>query len=209
MAKSRVDVTALTAGVPVLAVVGGVDTHGWVHVAAAVDQLGRLLGSRSFAATAVGYRALHRWLVAFGALVAVGVEGTGSYGAGRARALSAAGVVVVEVDRPDRSTRRRVGKDDELDGISAARAVAAGTASGTPKSRTGAVEAIRALRVARAGAIKARTAAFNQLKDLRCCAPEPLRATLTGMSLPVVARTVASWRIPAARACQDFRVSHG
>ncbi|MGH3933465.1 MAG: hypothetical protein ACRDS1_00535 [Pseudonocardiaceae bacterium] len=69
MAKSRVDVTALTADVPVLAVVGGVDTHGRVHVAAALDQLGRLLGTGSFTATGAGYRALHRWLVAFGALL--------------------------------------------------------------------------------------------------------------------------------------------
>lgn len=197
MTKSRVDVTALTAQVPVLVVVGGVDTHARVHVAAAVDQLGRLLGTRGFAATAAGYRALHRWLVAFGALAAVGVEGTGSYGAGLARFLSAAGVEVVEVDRPDRSTRRRAGKDDELDAISAARAVAAGTASGTPKARTGTVEAIRALRVARTGAIKARTAAFNQLKDLRLCAAEPLRAQLGGLSLPTLARTAAAWRLPA------------
>ncbi|MGH3770558.1 MAG: IS110 family transposase [Pseudonocardiaceae bacterium] len=197
MAKTTVDVTMLCADVPVLAVFGGVDTHGRVHVAAALDQVGRLLGTRSFPATAAGYRGLRRWLVAFGALVAVGVEGTGSYGAGLARALSEAGVQVLEVDRPDRSARRRVGKDDELDAITAARAVAAGTATGTPKARTGAVEAIRAPRVARAGAVKARTAAFNQLKDLRLCAPEPLRAQLTGLSLPVLARTVAAWRAPA------------
>lgn len=197
MAKSRVDVTALTAEVPVLGVWGGVDTHGTTHVAAAVDQLGRLLGTRSFAATAAGYRVLHRWLVGFGPLLAVGVEGTGSYGAGLARSLSSAEVVVVEVDRSDRSARRRVGKDDELDAISAARAVAAGTASGIPKTRTGAVEAIRALRVARAGAIKARTAALNQLKDLRLCAPEPLRAQLTGLSLPALAVAALRWRLPA------------
>lgn len=118
MAKSRVNVTALTAEVTMLGVVGGVDTHGRAQVAAAVDQLGRLLGTRSFAATAAGYRALQGWLVGFGALVAVGVEGTGSYGAGLARALSAAGV---EVDRPDRCARRRAGKDDGLDAISACR----------------------------------------------------------------------------------------
>jgi transposase len=197
MAKSMVDVTLVTAQVPVVAVVGGVDTHGRVHVAAALDQLGRLLGTRSFVATAAGYRALHRWLVAFGALVAVGVEGTGSYGAGLTRALSAAGVAVAEVDRPDRSTRYRAGKDDVLDAISAARAVLAGRATGIPKARTGAVESIRALRVARSGAIKARTAALNQLKDLRVGAPELLRGQLRGLSLPVLARTAGAWRLPA------------
>lgn len=200
MTKTTVDVTALLADVPVLAVFGGVDTHGRVHVAAAVDQLGRVLGTQGFPATAGGYRALRRWLVAFGVLVAVGVEGTGSYGAGLARALSEAGVEVVEVDRPDRSARRRAGKDDTLDAISAACAVASGRATGTPKSRDGAVEAIRVLRVARAGAIKARTAAFNQLKDLRLSAPEPLREQLNGLTLPVLARTVAAWRLPAPTA---------
>lgn len=192
MTKTTVDVTALLADVPVLAVFGGVDTHGRVHVAAAVDQRGRVLGTKSVPASAEGYRALRRWLVGFGTLVAVGVEGTGSYGAGLARALSQAGVTVVEVDRPDRSSRRRAGKDDSLDAISAAQAVASGRATGTPKARTGAVEAIRALRVARAGAIKARTAAFNQLKDLRLSAPQQLREELSELTLPTLARTVTA-----------------
>ncbi|MGH3692588.1 MAG: IS110 family transposase [Pseudonocardiaceae bacterium] len=129
MTKTRADVTVLLAEAPVLAVFGGVDTHGRVHVAAAVDQLGRVLGSSSFAASAAGYQALRCWLVAFGALVAVGVEGTGSYGAGLAHCLSEAGVAVVEVDRPDRAGRRRAGKDDTLDAISAACAVASGRAT--------------------------------------------------------------------------------
>jgi transposase len=196
MTKTTVDVTALLADAPVLAVFGGVDTHGRVHVAAAVDQLGRVLGTKSVPASAEGYRALRRWLVGFGTLVAVGIEGTGSYGAGLARALSQAGVTVVEVDRPDRSSRRRAGKDDSLDAISAAQAVASGRATGTPKARTGAVEAIRALRVARAGAIKARTAAFNQLKDLRLSAPQQLREELSELTLPTLARTVTAWTLP-------------
>lgn len=199
MTKTTVDVTAVLAGAPVLAVFGGVDTHGWVHVAAAVDQLGRVLGTRSFPASAAGYRELGEWLVGFGTLVAVGVEGTGSYGAGLARALAEAGIVVVEVDRPDRSARRRAGKDDSLDAISAACAVASGRASGTPKTRSGAVEAIRALRIARSGAIKARTMAYNQLKDLRLTAPAQLREELSGLKLPALARTVAAWAIPAAK----------
>jgi uncharacterized protein len=52
------------------------------------------------------YQALQQWMASFGRLAAVGVEGTSSYGAGRHRLLTAAGVVVVEVDRPDRSARR-------------------------------------------------------------------------------------------------------
>lgn len=194
-----VDVTAAVAQVPVAAVVGGVDTHGRVHVAAAVDQVGRVLATRSFAATAAGYAALLGWLRSFDApLCAVGVEGTGSYGAGLARALTGAEVTVVEVDRPDRSARRAQGKDDDLDAITAARAALGGRASGTPKARTGAVEAIRALRVARTGAVKARTAALNQLKDLRVTAPAPLRAQLDELDLPALAIRAAAWRLPAA-----------
>jgi hypothetical protein len=56
----------------------------------------------------------------------------------------------------------------------------AGTATGVPKARTGPVEAIRALRVARHGAVKARTAALNQLHGLIAAAPEPVRALLAG-----------------------------
>jgi transposase len=103
------------------------------------------------------------WMTSFGRLSGVGVEGTGSYGAGLTRHLRNAGIAVVEVNRPDRSTRRQRGKSDPIDAESAARAVLSGQATGTPKDSSGAVEAIRVLRVARGGAVKARTAAVNQL----------------------------------------------
>jgi transposase len=170
-------------------VTGGVDTHGRTHHAAVVDQVGRVLGDQEFAATAAGYRALLAWLRSFGRLVKVGVEGTGSYGAGLARHLTAQGIELVEVDRPDRRTRRSKGKSDPIDAIAAARAALSGQAAGTPKTRTGPVEAIRTLRVARAGAIKARTAALNQLHGLITAAPETLRAEL--VTLPTTARVAA------------------
>jgi transposase len=163
-------------------VTGGVDTHGKTHHAAAIDQTGRVLGDHEFAATAAGYRQLLTWLRGFGRLVRVGVEGTGAYGAGLARHLSAAGITVVEVDRPDRKTRRSKGKSDPIDALAAARAALSGQATGVPKTRTGPVEAIRALRVARRGAVKARTAAFNQLHGLLTSAPEQLRQDLCGLT---------------------------
>ena len=122
-----------------LDVFGGVDTHGRTHHAAAIDGAGRLLGDAEFAATAAGYAVLLAWLTAFGRVVKVGVEGTGTYGAGLARQLAAEGVDLVEVDRPDRRTRRAKGKSDPIDAIAAARAVLAGTATGAPKTRTGAI----------------------------------------------------------------------
>ncbi len=88
-------------------VTGGVDTHLDVHVAAALDPLGALLGSEPFATDSAGYKALLGWLESFGSVTKVGVEGTGSYGAGLARFLRRADVEVIEVDRPNRAERRR------------------------------------------------------------------------------------------------------
>jgi transposase len=159
-------------------VIGGVDTHGQTHHAAALDQTGRVLGDKEYPATAVGYRALLAWLRKHGTVVKVGVEGTGTYGAGLARYLASEGIALVEVDRPDRKTRRAKGKSDPIDAIAAAQAALSGRADGTPKTRTGPVEAIRALRVARRGAVKARTAALNQLHCIVVSAPQELRDEL-------------------------------
>lgn len=159
-------------------VTGGVDTHSQTHHAAVIDQVGRPLGERRFPATPASYRALVGWSREHGELGRVGVEGTGAYGAALVRYLRAEGVTVVEVDRPDRHSRRRCGKSDPLDAYAAARAALAGTATGVPKTRDGAVEAIRALRVARRSAVKARTQTTNQLKALLLTGPADLREKL-------------------------------
>jgi len=165
-------------------VIGGVDTHGRTHHAAVIDQHGRLLGDQQFPAQQAGYRKLLGWLCRHGVVEAVGVEGTGSYGAGLARFLAQQGVQVLEVSRPDRRTRRQRGKSDPIDAETAARSVLAGTATATPKRHDGIVEAIRVLRGVRAGAVKARTAAVNQLKALLVTAPTPGREALDGLSTP-------------------------
>jgi transposase len=157
-------------------VTGGVDTHADVHVAAALDGIGGLLGVAEFATTPVGYSRLLRWLRGFGLVGLVGVEGTGSYGAGLARHLAGAGVPVVEVDRSDRQERRRHGKSDPLDAVSAARAALSGRAGGAPKGRDGSVEAIRALMVAKRSARAERTQAINQARSLIVTGPDELRA---------------------------------
>ena len=108
------------------AVTGGVDTHADTHVAAALDAIGGLLGVEEFPATPDGYGQLLRWLGGFGTVCLVGIEGTGSYGAGLARHITWAGVRVVEVDRSDRQDRRRKGKSDPLDAVSAAWAAQSG-----------------------------------------------------------------------------------
>jgi len=179
-------------------ITGGVDTHLDVHVAAALDEHGGLVGTASFATTVAGYRELLGWLASWGEVVVVGVEGTGSYGAGLTRHLHDAGIQVVEVDRPNRQRRRRAGKSDTHDAISAARAAFAGDALGAPKTRDGNVEAIRVLRLARGSARRDRTRALNQMRSLITTAPDELRAQLRGLSIPQLVRIAAGFR-PAAR----------
>jgi transposase len=172
----------------------GIDTHGEVHVAAVLDERGRLLATESFPTTSAGHRQLERWALRFGSIDAVGIEGTGAWGAGVARHLAGRGHRVVEVDRPDRKTRRLRGKSDTIDAEAAARAVQAGTATGTPKTRSGRVEAIRALRVARRSAIKARSQAAHQLHCLVSTAPDELRDELRRLRLPELVQTAARFR---------------
>ena len=160
----------------------GVDTHRDVHHTAVIDEVGRPLADAGFPTTPDGYRQLLAWAGEHGAIAAFGVEGTGAYGAGLARHLRAAGQRVLEVDRPDRKTRRQRGKSDPIDAYAAAAAVLSGAAAGTPKTRDGRVEAIRTLRVARRSAIKGRTPAINQLKALVLTGPAELRQTLAGQS---------------------------
>lgn len=163
-------------------VIVGVDTHDTVHVAVAIDDLGRMLDSRSIATTACGYAELVAWARRLGRFERAGVEGTGAYGAGLARHLRAAGIEVIEVDRPNRQRRRRRGKSDLVDAESAARAVLAGDATTVPKDSTGVVETIRILHLTRRSAVKARTQAGNQIKDIVLTAPDKLRSELRGLS---------------------------
>jgi transposase len=175
-------------------VIGGVDTHLDVHVAAALDPIGGVLGVESFDATPRGYKALFEWMGAFGAVSKVGVEGTGTYGAGLGRFLKKAGVEVVEVDRPNRQVRRTSGKSDPVDAVEAARAVQSGRAAGTPKSRDGNVEAIRALLVAKRSAREGRLRAIHQMRHLSYTAPDQLRCRLKGLSIKKFVAEAAALR---------------
>jgi len=176
------------------AITGGVDTHADTHVAAALDPVGGLLGVREFPATAAGYSGLLGWLGGFGTVCLVGIEGTGSYGAGLARHVTAAGVRVVEVDRSDRQDRRRQGKSDPLDAVSAARAAQSGRARGAPKGRDGQVEAIRALMVARRSAVGERTRAINQARALVLTGPDELRERFARHTAAALVTGLASLR---------------
>jgi transposase len=134
-----------------------------------------------------------------GVVASIGVEATGSYGAGLTRHLLVAGIDVVDVNRPEKTTRARDGKSDPIDAASAARQVLAGTATARPKLSTGIVEAIRNLKIPRDGAVRDRTRAFNQLRDLVTTAPEPIHDELIGLTGRARVRRAASYRPDPAR----------
>ena len=162
------------------AVIGGIDCHTDFHVVAALDALGRVVGTESFPATCAGYRLTHTWLASFGQIAAVGVESTGSFGAALTRSLLERGCGVIEINQPHLYLRSRSGKNDAIDAEAAARKVLSGEATAAAKDTTGIVEAIRQLSVARNSAIKARAAALCQLGDLLVTAPAALRHQLDG-----------------------------
>jgi transposase len=171
----------------------GVDSHKDVHVAAAVDHLGRVLGTTWVPTTTRGATQLLRWATRLGTVRRFGIEGTGSFGAGLSRWLQEQGQEVVEVNRPNRQARRRRGKSDPVDAEAAARAVLAGQAT-TPKTANGTVEMLRVLRVARRSAIRARSQAANQLHSLLVTAPDPLRQQLRELPLARLVQVAATFR---------------
>jgi len=160
----------------------GVDTHADVHVAVALDQLGARLGQLEVHTTLAGYEQLVRWANEFGPVGTFGVEGTGSYGADLTRYLRQSQHQALEVNRPDRSTRRRRGKSDPIDAEAAARAVLSGQATTIPKTGDGPAEMVRVLKLARDSAVKARTQTINQIRAILVNAPAALRANLLGLS---------------------------
>jgi transposase len=163
-------------------VIGGVDTHQLTHQAAILDHQLLPVADREFPATEAGYRQLLDWMSRFGLIARIGVESTGSYGAGLARFLTAAGVEVIEVRRPEKTTRAQQGKSDQVDAYSAARQAATGAATGRPKAKTGVIEAIRVVKVPRDEAVKHRTAAYSQMRDLITTAPAQIHDELIGMT---------------------------
>jgi transposase len=145
-------------------VVIGADTHLETNHLAVLTDAGQPLADAEFPTCPAGYDAAVKWAQSFGGIAIAGVEGTSSYGAGLTRVLQAAGIEVAEVSRPDRAARRRKGKSDPLDAYAAARAALAGHGLAVPKGEH--TTALGALLTARRGAVKARSAATNQIHAL-------------------------------------------
>ena len=175
-------------------IVSGVDTHKDLHVAAVVDELDRVLASQSFATTRDGYKQMLAWMGAFGSLQRVGIEVTGTYGAGQLRYMQKAGIEVLEVTTPDKQDRRKRGKNDDLDAQNAAHAAFAGKRTVTPKSRNGMIESLRVLKACRKTAVAARRVALQMIQNTIVCAPDELREPLRKMTRMQLIRTLAAWR---------------
>ena len=179
-------------------VIIGIDTHKDVHVAAALDQHGVLLGIEHFEASARGYQDLGSWARDWqqdlgAAELTYGIEGTGSYGAGLVAALRGTGGTILEVGRPNRRDRRLRGKTDAYDAENAARSILAGTATGVPKTADGRIEMIRVVKSAKRAAVKARTTAMIGIKNLVVTAPEKLRGQLRSLTKMALIRRCAAF----------------
>src|SRR3954451_25431269 len=175
-------------------IVGGVDTHKDRHVAAVVDEQDRVLATHCFATTRQGYRQILAWMRSFGVVQRVGVESTGSYGAGLLRFLQQAGIEVLEVTTPDAHDRRRRGKNDDFDAQSAAHAAFAGTRTVTSRTRDGMAEALRVPDACRKTAVAARRIALQMIHNTIVWAPDGLREILRRMARMQLVRTLAAWR---------------
>jgi len=188
-------------------VVIGVDTHKHIHVAAVMDSIGGILATLTIATDTAGFQQLLEWATGFGKIIAFGIEGTGSYGAGLTSFIRRHGHKVIEVSRPDRRLRRLNGKSDTLDAENAARAVLAGFATAIPKSADGTVEMIRQLKVAHDTAVKDRSAAMITLKAMLVHAPEQFRAETARKTQKMIARHCAALR-PRSLATLDDSIRH-
>lgn len=161
--------------VPPGSLVAGIDTHKDTHHVAILDHLGRPVLDRQFAATPDGYRKIVDFLRSAGTVERVGIEGTGSYGTGITRVLSAEGFHVAEVARPNRRSRRLRGKSDPLDARQAALNVLSDSDTAVPKSAGGTVEVLRMLLAERRSASKAHAQVMNQIHALLVTAPDTVR----------------------------------
>jgi transposase len=159
-------------------VIVGTDTHKYFHVAVAIDSLGVRFGDCTISADRSGFARVAAWARSLGPVCALGIEGTGSYGAGLASFLRREGHRIVEVNRGYRRLRRLRGKTDTVDAEAAARAVLSGAATAVPKAADGSVEMIRQIKIARDTAVKSRTQAMVTLKALIVNAPDDLREVL-------------------------------
>lgn len=95
----------------------GVDTHRDTHEVEIAHPTGAPIATCSISNDSTGYAQLLTWITehAPGPRLAVSIEGTRSYGVGLTRAVTEAGLVVIECEQPNRKVRRGKGKSDPID----------------------------------------------------------------------------------------------
>ncbi|RSZ61229.1 IS110 family transposase [Corynebacterium hylobatis] len=179
------------------AVIVGIDTHADTHHLAVITSYGRPLVDLKIPATPAGYRQALDTITKYPRVDKVGIECTGSYGAGITREFTAAGYRVVEVNRPNKFDRRRQGKTDQFDAYVAAEAVLSGRATAIPKSNDGLVQSLRVLRTTRTSAVRDRTATINQITTMLVAGPDNLREKYRGLTTAKLITTLAATRPPA------------
>jgi len=155
-------------------VIGGVDTHKDIHVAAVVNDSNQVLSSEIFPTTKHGYNKILTWMSSFGKVSRVGIEWSGTYGLGLLHYMQTSGIDVLEVAAPDKSDRRIWGKDDTLDAENAAHAAFSRLRTVTPKTRDGMVESLRVIKSCRKSAVAARTVGLQMIRTSIVSAPDPL-----------------------------------
>jgi transposase len=169
----------------------GVDTHKRTHTAVALDRVGVQVASCEVEATSAGYAQLLAWASELGE-PAFALEGTGSYGAGLASLLVAVGLPVCEVERPQRERRR--GKNDLIDAARAAERLLSGQGLNALRGGVPAREDLRLLLLERRSAVRARTAALNQVHAVLLTAPARLRERLDALKGDKLAERCARLR---------------
>ena len=172
----------------------GADARKEIHVAAAVDWQGALVDERCFATARQGCRQLESWARSLGGVLRAGVECPGSYGSGLAGHLAKNGLTVLEATSPDRTVRRKRGKDGSVDAEMAAEAALSGVRTVAPKSRDGTVEALRMPQKTRSTAAAARRAALQTTRARIASAPEEPRGRLRGMTRMQLIRHLSATR---------------
>ena len=173
-------------------VIGGVDTHKNLHVACVVDERDQVLETQSFATPRQRYRQMVQWMRSWGDVLRVGVELTGTYGAGLLRHLQAAVIEVSNVISPGKQDLRRREKDDDFDAENAAHAAFAGKRPVTTKTRDGMIESLCVLKACRKTAIAGRKVALQLIQNTIICAPDELREPLRNMTCLQLIRTLAA-----------------
>lgn len=188
--------------------IAGVDTHTDTHTLAILTTYGSVVLTATFTADQRGYSQLIATLQNAGSITVIGVEGTNSYGAGLARALTAAGYAVKEVLRPTRQVRRMHGKSDTIDAIEAARTLITNQGVSEAKDSTTPAESLRFLLTARTQLITSITALGNCITSLLVTAPEAVRGKYRGLSTPALTKRLAASRPGERIDCPNTAVMH-